>query len=827
MAASRDPSRTTMLTTLALLPLALPLTPTASPVADGYKLPPTEVVELLDAAPAPSMRLSPDRRWAVLVEGKAMPSLAEVARPMLRLAGMRIDPAASERYRTGYDVGLVLRDLGTGEDRRISLGDRSGVGSVWWSPDSRRFAFSTPTDPADTDTTELWVVDVATPGAKRRVARSLNLVLGAVAWMPGGDRLMVTEVPAERGVAPERPRVPAGPNTQETAGSTSPLRTFQDLLQDGHDADLFEFHATSELVVIDLEARMEGSDELATRRWRVGPAAMYSGFDLAPDGRHLLVTTLERPFSFLQTYWSFPTRTEVWDLEGEADPYVVLEKPLDAGIPIGGVREGRRSIRWHPHAPATLLWVEAQDGGDPKTEAGHRDRWFQLAAPFDGEPAARWLVEHRARGLSFTEDPAHVIVSEYDRDRRWSRATLYDELRDVAPVVIEDRSRNDRYGDPGRLVTRLRADGRSLVRLDGGLAYRTGTGASPDGDLPFLDRVHLATGETERLWRCEPGAYETVVALAAAAGPDGAAPAVYTRHETSTTAPSYRLRGGGEVRQLTEPMAPPAWLADVHKELVTYERADGVPLSATLYLPPGHQDGDRHPLFVWAYPREYNDPSTAGQVSGSPSRYTRIRGSSHLALLTQGYAILDGATMPVVGDAETMNDTFVPQIVAAAEAAIDFAVERGIADRDRVAVGGHSYGAFMTANLLAHSDLFATGIARSGAYNRSLTPFGFQSERRTFWEAPDAYFGVSPFMHADDIDEPVLMIHGEIDNNSGTFPIQSERLYQAIQGHGGTARLVMLPHESHGYRARESVLHVQAEMIEWLDRWLKVEERPD
>ena len=218
---------------------------------------------------------------------------------------------------------------------------------------------------------------------------------------------------------------------------------------------------------------------------------------------------------------------------------------------------------------------------------------------------------------------------------------------------------------------------------------------------------------------------------------------------------------------------------------------------------------------------EYGDASTAGQVRGSVNRFTFYRGTSQLFFVTQGYAVLDNATMPVVGDVKTVNDTFVKQIVANAKAAIDKLDQMGVADPKRVGVGGHSYGAFMTANLLAHCDLFAAGIARSGAYNRTLTPFGFQSEKRTLWEARDTYINMSPFMFANQIKTPILMIHGMADNNSGTFPIQSERLFAALKGFGATVRFVYLPFESHGYSGRESVLTVLAEMIEWFDTYVK------
>jgi dipeptidyl aminopeptidase/acylaminoacyl peptidase len=421
--------------------------------------------------------------------------------------------------------------------------------------------------------------------------------------------------------------------------------------------------------------------------------------------------------------------------------------------------------------------------------------------------------------MTFLRDPDLVITSEYDRDRRWTRSLLHD-LRDPQALkVLDDRSIRDRYGDPGRIATVPTASGHRVALQHGPWIFRTGSGPSPDGVHPFLDRQNVETLETERLWQCADGAYESVVGVWL----EGDDAQFITRHETPVSPPNYRQRGLGdaEARAVTDFPDPTPQIRGIRKEVVTYERNDGVQLSATLYLPADYEPGTRLPLLVWAYPIEFNDPRTAGQVTKSPHRFTRIRGASHLHLLTQGYAIMDGATMPIIGHPETMNDTFIEQVVAAARAAIDKAVELGVADGRRVGVGGHSYGAFMTGNLLAHCDLFRAGVARSGAYNRTLTPFGFQGERRPLWEAPEVYFAISPFMHADAINEPLLLIHGELDSNSGTFPMQSQRLFKAIKGNGGITRLVMLPHESHGYRARESVLHTLAEMIDWLDRYVK------
>jgi dipeptidyl aminopeptidase/acylaminoacyl peptidase len=482
---------------------------------------------------------------------------------------------------------------------------------------------------------------------------------------------------------------------------------------------------------------------------------------------------------------------------------------------------GPRSVRWRPNEPATLVWVKALDGGDPKKKVPHRDSVLTLKAPFTGQPVELFKVEHRFAGGGFGEKGGLVFFSDFERDKRWLRTFMFDaDKPGTPPKLLWSRSQQDRYNDPGTPLTRLVGTQRAVLQ-NGDWIYLTGAGASPEGDRPFLDRFNLQTLKAERLFRSEANSYETVVALLS----DDAKQFI-TRRESPTEAPNYFVRSGGDAsataaKPLTQFPDPTPQLRGIKKQLITYKRADGVQCSFTLYLPPGYKEGTRLPTVVWAYPIEFTDPSTAGQITGSTQRATSIGGPSHLFFLLEGYAVLDNATMPVVGNPETVNNTYVEQIVMSAKAAIDKATELGVTDPDRVGVGGHSYGAFMTANLLAHSDLFRAGIARSGAYNRTLTPFGFQSERRTIWEAPELYLKVSPFMVATKINEPLLMIHGEADDNTGTFPIQSERMYQALKGHGATVRLVMLPHEAHGYAGRESIEHVLYEMISWFDKYVK------
>jgi dipeptidyl aminopeptidase/acylaminoacyl peptidase len=473
------------------------------------------------------------------------------------------------------------------------------------------------------------------------------------------------------------------------------------------------------------------------------------------------------------------------------------------------------------------VWVEALDGGNPRTQVPFRDKVMTLAAPFSGQPAELAKTEYRYAGVSWTEKGT-ALLSESDRATRTTRTWLLDP--GAEPRKLWDRKQEDRYGDPGSPVAKRGGGGgggfggfggggsSSPILQYGEYIYLTGTGASPEGDRPFLDRLSLKTLQSERLFRCEPNAYESAVAPLT---PD--AKTLLTRFETKTDPPNYFVRdlNTGTKKVVTSFADPQPQLRGIQSEFVTYTRKDGVKLSATLYLPPNYQKGQKLPMVMWAYPREFTDPNAAGQISGSPYRFTTVSGPSHLLLLTQGYAIFDNPTMPIVGPGETANDTYVEQLVASAQAAVDKAVELGVTDKDHIGVGGHSYGAFMTANLLAHSDLFRAGIARSGAYNRSLTPFGFQNERRTFWEVPEIYAKMSPFWFANKINEPILLTHGEMDDNSGTFPIQSERLYMALKGHGATVRYITLPYEAHGYAARESVLHTVAEMLNWMDKWVK------
>jgi dipeptidyl aminopeptidase/acylaminoacyl peptidase len=780
---------------------------TSGPAEPLYRKPPKVITDILES-PAPPMTLvSPTRDRVLVIDSMRHPPISDLAQPMLRIAGLRINPATNGRHHPPRHIGLRIIAIADGKETRLATPPNAWLSVPVWSPDGRRFAFTNTT----ANSIQLWIGDAAR-GELRRIADvAVNSTYGEpVQWMAGSSDLLVQLVPPHRGAPPAESRVPTGPTIQESAGKAAPVRTYEDLLQNAHDEDLFEYYVRSQLALIDAP-----SGKLR----EIGSPAIFDRVAPSPDGSHILVARIVRPYSYLLPAEDFAKEVEVWDRDGKLE-YKLAKLPTAELVPIEGVLTGPRDYRWVATEPASLVWAEALDGGDPKNKVPYRDHLLLLSAPFAGKPAEWVKLEQRFVNLLFGEMNGLALVHDYDRDRRWVR-TFEIALGHPGepPKLIWERSIRDRYKDPGFPVMRTLPNGQEVILQQENTIFMDGAGASPKGDFPFLDRFDLTTHESTRLFQSADKTYESFVALLS----DDAARFV-TRFETPDDPPNLF------VRELAKPEAktalthfpdPAPQLRGISKQLVTYKRNDGVGLSFTLYLPPGYTPGRRLPTIVWAYPLEYNDAATAGQVSGSQYRFTLIGGISHLFLLTQGYAILDNATMPVIGDPETMNNTYVEQIVASAKAAIDKAADMGVTDPNRVGVGGHSYGAFMTANLLAHSNLFKAGVARSGAYNRTLTPFGFQSERRTFWEAPEMYMNVSPFASADKIKTPILLIHGEADDNSGTFPIQSERMYQAIKGNGGTVRYVTLPYEAHGYVGLESVEHTLWEMITWYDRWVK------
>jgi dipeptidyl aminopeptidase/acylaminoacyl peptidase len=775
---------------------------TTAPALAQYQVPPKEIVDILDAPPLPTASVSPSRQVIALLERPSMPPIADLAQPMHRLAGLRINPRTNGLHRAQTLRAITLKSVADGTELKVTVPANPKLSWIGFSPDGARFAF---THTRDTGI-ELWMGDAATGQAKAISTATLNGAWGTpCAWLAESSALLCRFVPPSRGPEPAAPQVPGGPNIQENLGSRAPVRTYRDLLTSAHEEALLEHYGTSLLAIV---------DAASGARRPVGAAGLYETASASPNGDYVLVTRLKRPFSRLVPAEDFAKDVEIWNRRGDVVRRIA-SLPIADTVPNNGVLPGPRSYAWHATAPATITWAEALDEGDPKKVVPHRDRVLSLSAPFKGEPTEIMKTEYRFRSIKWTDGGAALLL-EFDRPRRWNRTWVIDSAG-APPRKLWDVSAEDRYADPGTPVARPGSPHGAIIQM-GDAIYTTSEGGSPQGDRPVLARVNLRTGERERLFQSDTASYEAVVALLA---DDGSA--LLTRRETPSEAPNFYVRQTGAApRALTAFADPAPQLQGITKQLLTYARRDGVQLSATLYLPANYKKGERLPMLLWAYPREFTDPKMASQVIGSPHKFPVINwGSLHLLFLTQGYAVLDNPTMPIVGDGETANDTYVEQLVSSAQAAVDTVVNMGVVDRDRIVAGGHSYGAFMTANLLAHSDIFRAGIARSGAYNRSLTPFGFQNESRTFWEATDVYTQMSPFWFAHKINEPVLLTHGEADDNSGTFPIQTERFYMALKGHGATVRYVTFPHEAHGYQARESVLHTVAEMLNWADKYAK------
>ena len=781
-----------------------------------WQSPPAEVLEVLHAPQLPWVWTAPSGEYLLLADPATYPPLAELAAPMHKLAGMRVNPVVNSFHGWHGATSPRLVQVEGGAAIPLDLPGDAEVEDVTWTADGRRFAITA----RHPDHIGLWVGSVEGDLTEIKDL-TLNQLLGtAVRWLPDQERLLVRRIP-ERGPAPQPPAIPVGPKILKGAGAGA-RSTYEarNLLQTAHDDAVFEYYATSELVVVDM-----AKGEVKT----VGKPALYAMVDFSPDGSFLLVERLVGPWSHEVPWWRFASEIEVWDDKG-MPVASIASLPLADEVPIHGVALGPRDISWRATAPHTLFWVEALDGGDPVAEVPHRDRLMRLNAPFTAEPEEVFRAEHRIQSWRtvWGAEGGTLMLSERERIRRWRTTWLLDVDKGTSRLWF-DLNEGDRYGSPGSPLLRPLPNGRWVLHQNGDAVYFQGSGATDQGDRPFLDLRHMETGETRRLFRCDPARYEVFTAFA------GDEDRFVMRSESADDVPNYYLAKLGKKIEAAEGEAtraltrkpitrfedPAPQLREIEKRIVRYEREDGVPLSFQLHLPPGYKEGTPLPTVLYAYPMEYSDAFTAGQVSGSARRFSRFYGPSHLYFLLQGYAVLDRTAMPMLGDPETTYDTFVPQLVADAEAAVAKAVEIGVADPKRIGVIGHSHGGLMVANLLAHTDLFRAGIARSGSYNKTNQPFGFQSERRSLFEARDVYIQVSPTFFADQVDEPILIIHGADDSNPGTLTFQSEVFFEAVRGSGGNARLVLLPHEDHGYSSRESVEHVLWEQLRWFDKHVK------
>ena len=777
----------------------------------AYQTPPAAIADLVNAPQTPAVILNGSGDWMLLLHRPGYKSIEELAQPELRLAGLRLNPRTNGSSRGTTYAGITFKSVdGKQEYALKGLPENAKIQNVSWSPDNKRIAFTLITE----EGIQLWCADFAKGQAQAISEAHVNDILRGLPyqWYAQGQKLIYRAVLPDRGPEPAAPLAPKGPTIQETTGKKAPVRTYQDLLQNAHDETLFDYYAQGQLLVVDTETQS---------RQAFGKPGIISQLAPSPDDNFVLVTYVKKPFSYIVPYRRFPLEAVIYDRQGNLVKQVA-DIPLAENIPkgFGAVRTGPRNFMWRHDVGAVLYWVEAQDGGDPAAEVEERDQLFYLEAPFTGEKKPDVSLKLRFGGVSWGDEQVAMTYSWWWNTRQSITASFSPGDPESRKVVF-DVSFEDRYNDPGNFETARNRYGKTvLLKNAQGQLYLRGQGASPEGNRPFVRTFDLSTKKTNELWRSKAPYYEFPVRII-----NAQKGLVLTRRESKDEPPNYFLRDLRKDRlsQVTSISHPYPQLAEVEKQVVQYTRKDGVALKGDLYLPPGYDKAQGTlPVIMWAYPNEFKSADAASQVEGSPYEFIRLGWWSPLYFLTRGYAIFDDPSMPVIGEGEEEpNDSFRSQLVMNAEAAIDKLADMGIADRERIAIGGHSYGAFMTANLLAHSDLFAGGIARSGAYNRTLTPFGFQAEERTYWEAPEVYYTMSPFMHAEKVNEPILLIHGEADNNSGTFPIQSKRYFAALKGLGGQARLVMLPHESHGYRAKESILHMLWEMDQFLEKYVK------
>jgi len=778
-----------------------------------YQKPSEEILELVNAPLAPSVLITDNGEHMVLLYRDYYKSIAELSETELRLAGLRINPKTNIGSRTNYYNNIIVKEVGAKEGRQVDgLSENPRLANFNWSPDQSKIAFTNTTK----DGVEIMVLDLKSAKATAITETNVNANMrDIINWFKDGESVLVKMLPDDRKpLINTAEAVPDGPTISTNDGKKAQNRTYQDLLKNPNDEFNFEQLARSELYKV----QMDGTKT----KWK--DADMYTSISFSPDGEYVMTVTLDKPFSYLVPYYRFPNTTTIYKKDG-SEVKTLLEVPLIEDLPQGFMAErtGMRDISWRNDKPATIMYVEALDGGDPENEVDYRDEVFQLEAPFNGNGKSILKTKNRFSYIQWGNDNLAIAHDRWWNNRNTKTYVFDPSKPEKEAKIIEDRNYQDVYSDPGNFVTKRNENGSWVLSLDkNNNTYLIGDGYTEEGQFPFVEKFNLESLKKTRLYTSKlEGKLENLIEY------DPKKDQLLVRIESANEYPNYYYKSLIKRRgpiQLTNFENPYKSIQNVHKEVITYKRDDGLELSGTLYLPVGYdiKKKEKMPMILWAYPREYKDKNSASQNTSNPNEFTYPYWGSPIYWVTKGYVVLDGAAFPIIGEGdEQPNDTFRSQLVANAKAAIDAVDELGYIDRERIAVGGHSYGAFMVANLLSHSDLFAAGIARSGAYNRTLTPFGFQSEERNYWEAPEVYYTMSPFMHAEKMKTPLLLIHGEADNNSGTYPMQSERYFNALKGLGATVRLVMLPKESHGYRGKESILHLLWEQDQWLEKYVK------
>lgn len=779
----------------------------------NFQTPPSEILALADYQRAPSVSMDDKKEYMLLSYRNTYKTLDELSQDEMRLGGLRINPVTNISSTVTYVNNLKIRKVKDKNELQVSgLPQNPKIANLVWSPNEKKIAFTHTTAKG----VELWVIDVATASAKKISDDNLNANMGnPINWMNDNETLLVKMLPKNRAALIDMNKeLPKGPTVSLSDGSKSQNRTYADLLKNKVDEQNFENLVTSELYKINLSGKAE----------LFKPAAMYSGESFSPDGNYLMITTLQKPFSYIVPLNRFPQRTIVYEADGK-EIKMVNDVPLTEIMPKGfsSVRKGMRSMGWRPDKPATLFYVVALDEGDQAKAADFRDELFSWDAPFSNPATSLVKMKQRYGGMVWGNDNIAILVDSWYDTRNTKNYIINPSNPNQEPKLFSDRNYQDIYSDPGNFETKRNQYNRYVLAMEGDNAYLIGDGHTKDGQFPFIDEFNLKTLRTKRLYTSKMAdKKEDLYSIE-----DFKKGEVLVMIQSKTEYPNYYFRNikSGKLTPITTFANPFESIKNVYKEVIKYKRKDGVDLSGTLYLPAGYDrtaKKEKLPLLIWAYPAEFKDKNSAGQSDKNPNEFTFPNYGSFVYWVTRGYAVLDDASFPIIGEGSAEpNDTFITQLVDDAQAAIDAVDKLGYINRKKVGVGGHSYGAFMTANLLTHSDLFACGIARSGAYNRTLTPFGFQSEQRNYWDVPKVYNDMSPFMNAEKMKTPLLLVHGDADNNPGTFTLQSERYFQALKGLGAPVRLVLLPKESHGYAAKDNILHLLWEQDQFLEKYLK------
>ncbi|MDQ6472136.1 prolyl oligopeptidase family serine peptidase [Flavobacterium sp. LHD-80] len=778
-----------------------------------YQKPSKSILDLADYERAPTVSMDTKKEYMLLMYRPTYKTLDDLNQEELRLGGLRINPITNISSTVTYLNNLKVRKINSTAEVQVSgLPSNPKISNISWSPNDKKILFSHTTATG----VELWILDVATASATKLTEGTVNANLGnPFNWFSDNETILVKMLPKNRQpLLDAKKDLPTGPIISNTSGEKSQNRTYPDMLKNKNDEVNFENIVTSELYKVNLKG-----DAVLFK-----DAAMYFGERISPDGNYIMLTTLQKPFSYVVPLYRFPSRTIVYDSRGK-EIKTVNEVPLNEIIPKGfmAVRKGKREMAWRNDKPATLAFVTALDEGDPANKVEFRDEVFLWDAPFTNNPTSLVKTPQRFSDVTWGNDNIAIISDEWYDTRNTKTYLINPSNPSEQPKLITDRNAQDVYSDPGTFETKKNEYNKYVLAIENDNAFRIGQGFTKTGQFPFIDEFNLKTLKSKRIYTSSyKDKKEDLLEIE-----DFKSGKVLVQIQSKSEYPNYYFRNIKKQNSLTPITAfknPFESIKDVSKEVIKYKRKDGVELSGTLYLPAGYDKvkKEKLPLLIWAYPAEYKDKNSAGQVTQNSNEFTVPYYGSFVYWVTKGYAVLDDAAFPIIGEGTTEpNDNFISQLVDNAEAAINAVDALGYINRKKVAVGGHSYGAFMTANLLTHSNLFACGIARSGAYNRTLTPFGFQTEQRNYWEVPQVYNTMSPFMNADKMKTPILLVHGEADNNPGTFTLQTERYFQALKGLGANARMVILPKEAHSYVAKENILHLLWEQDQFLEKYLK------